>query len=390
MLLVHSSQVALKCGVLLQKTDALKKQIQDLKPKFQFIHTDLIIEYKNQILIFLKISYCKVDAFSKSEDYLFLKDKLNVEPEEEQKEEEIQSTLSKHKNSITLLPSPRNKSSELECYYCGYLTGCGENIVYKLFKRKLIKSIDINQLVIYGVDYITNNAQNSYFTLPDVTVDCLFKSIEGEDTTKTPYSIKNDLYPYLLVNALVGVGIYKVEAIDKFSLVNTSPFGAASLWSLLNLACGYTDPDEAANDAIKGTNQSIDLTVGDIYGSSYAQFGLSSDLIASFFGSFKNVEDVSKVDKKNIARSLVTMYGNSVSQITVLVSKDIKVDKGIIFGNPFENAQLNQLVQWSVNFYSKNQFKPLFNIYAEYLDIIGICIWLDKEKKFDFSTSQNN
>jgi type II pantothenate kinase len=139
------------------------------------------------------------------------------------------------------------------------------------------------------------------------------------------------------------------------------------------MACGYDDPEEAVKDAFKGNNELIDLSVGDIYGGSYDQFGLDSSIIASSFGKLKYVEDMSSVNKEDVSRSLMTMLCVIVSQVTALFAVNEKVNKVIVVGNPFEALEFMQMVQIGTHYYSSNQVRAYFSDYSPYINLIGMC-----------------
>ena len=159
--------------------------------------------------------------------------------------------------------------------------------------------------------------------------------------------------------------------------------GATTLWSLLSLTCGYEDPDLVLIDATKGDNQFIDLSVGDIYGGNYSQFSLQSEIIASSFGKLKYVKDVSKVQKKDIARSLVTLFVSSVSQITVMLSMNSNLDKAMVLGSPFNSLELMQMQRVCIGYFSGNKVNSVFNDYSQFFEIIGMCVEMNQDNKIE-------
>ena len=387
MLLVNASPVYLKCGMLLRKSQSLLDEIKSLESKFEYINPQLNIMYKSRMLIFLKINYFKISHFQQSVDFQFVNDKISIiKIFDFEDKTSLELKLNNHKDSISILNSPRNKSSKIPiCYYCGHLTGKRELLIYELFGKKCIKVGHYNQLAIYGINYITEYIDNSFFDLPNESVGSLIKVGEGLDKVKEKnvLSLKGKLYPYLMANGLEGVSIYRVDSINSFTRLGGNSFGATTLWSLLTLTCGYENPDEALHDATEGDNHLIDLSVGDIYGGNYSQFSLQKDLIASSFGKLKYEKDINKVQKKDIARSLVILYSTSVSQVTSLLSVKSKVDKVILLGSPFDSLELMQMVQVCVGYFSQDKVKGLFSEYSQFLEIIGMCVQLDMENKLD-------
>ena len=382
MLLLNLSPVYLRCGVLLMKSESLTKELDYYKNKFQYIHPEMSLDYKTRKLIFFQISYFKIDDFKKSPDFEFLRAKLKLLKIFTYDEKEIlESQLLSHKDSITILSEPRNKNSQIPiCYYSGHLTGKRELIIYKIFQKKCIKFGHLNQLTITGIDYINTHIPLSFFNLPKQSVAKLVNVGQNMLKVTEKNFIKNkNLYPYLLTNGQEGLSVYRVDSINSYKRLGGNTLGATTLWSLLTLTCGYEDPDLAVCEATKGNNRLIDLSVGDIYGGNYAQVGLMSDLIASSFGKLKYVDDIKKVEKKDVAKSLVILYGVTSSQVTALVSKEQKLDKVIISGNPFYSLELMQMIQTAVEFYCEGKIEAVMNDYSDYFEIIGMCVKLDEE-----------
>ena len=380
MLFVNPTPIYLKCGILLPKNEENIKEIEDLKSTFQYFQTNLSINLNSNILLLFKINYFKIDHFKLSPDYAFLQKKLNITS----KSSEQKETETSNKDSITL-------SNELPlCYFCGHITEKRESIIKELFNKKPYKVGNVNQLTIYGIDYITENIENSFFNLPNQSISKLIKIGQGLESVneKYPLSLKGNLYPYLMANALEGVSVYRVDSINKYTRLGGNTMGATTLWSLLTLTCGYEDPDIVLIDATKGDNQFIDLSVGDIYGGNYSQFSLQSDLIASSFGKLKYVKDISKVQKKDIARSLVTLYASSVSQITAMLSMNSQLDKAIVLGNPFNSLELMQMVKVCTGYFSGNKVNSVFSDYSQFLEIIGMCVEYDKGNKMEYKEKE--
>jgi len=135
--------------------------------------------------------------------------------------------------------------------------------------------------------------------------------------------------------------------------------------------CGYEDPEEAVNDAKKGDNEKVDLTVGDIYGGDYESFGLESKIVASSFGKVKNLE-IESLKKEDISRSLLTLFCVNVMQISYFWAKNENVDKIIIVGNPFQCLEFMQMVQMSINYFSKGKIKTFFTDFSPFFNVLGL------------------
>jgi type II pantothenate kinase len=66
----------------------------------------------------------------------------------------------------------------------------------------------------------------------------------------------------------------------------------------------------------RGTNASVDMLVGDIYGQDYSRLGLKSTMIASSFGKvFKKGGQKGNFSAEDISKSLLYAISNNIGQI---------------------------------------------------------------------------
>lgn len=93
-----------------------------------------------------------------------------------------------------------------------------------------------------------------------------------------------DIYPYLLVNIGSGVSMIKVSGPRQYERIGGTSLGGGTLWGLLSLLTGARNFDEMLSMAERGDNSTVDMLVGDIYGTDYGKIGLKSSTIASSFG----------------------------------------------------------------------------------------------------------
>ena len=345
MLLLNLSPIYKKCGLLLRKSSSLEKELDLNKSKFEYINMNLMIDYNNYLLLLFKINENKLEKFKKSFDYEFIKNKLENE---------------------------NNKNEKEVCYYCGKLTNKNKNFINEIFKGEMIEVGEINKMEILGIDYVNNNY--NFFILPKQSVNELIKVGDTHEiiSEKININLKKDLYPFILVNVLEGTSIYRVESKDKVIKLSGNSFGSTTLMSLLNLTCGYDDAENIAKDAIIGNNKEIDLSVGDIYGGDYSNFSLDSDIIASSFGKI-GIKDAEKLDKKDIAKSLIILYASITTHAASLQSKKEGINKILLVGDPFNNnLLLLQLFQTYTEYFSNNKVQQSFNDYTDYFEIIGM------------------
>ena len=389
MLILNISPLYLKCGILLEKSESLNKEIESFKEKFKYINPEKSIDYKSKILFLFQISYFKIDDFAKSHDYEFLS-KLNIIQNlslEEKEKDEIEKILLKNKNN-TLLSEPSLKNRQIKsCYYSGDLTGNIEYLIYSIFHLKCENFGNLVQLSITGIDYINNNFDNSFFDLPKGSINDLVIVGKGKNASnltkdnKNKKILKNELYPYLLTTGNQGISIYRIDSINSYKKVGYNTLGPVSLWSLLNLTGNYEDPELALKEAIEGDNQLIDLSVGDIYGGDYGGASLCSDLIASSFSKVSKVGDINKIDKKDVGKALLIFYGVTYAQVAAMVSGEEKIEKNIISGDSFNSLELMQMIESCQDAFTGGKIKAVFNDYSNYFEIIGMIVELEKAER---------
>ncbi|GAW82862.1 hypothetical protein, conserved [Plasmodium gonderi] len=102
-----------------------------------------------------------------------------------------------------------------------------------------------------------------------------------------------NIYPYLIVNVKRDVSYYLVNEENVVKRVGSCFISYKSVQGLFFLITGKLySMEKICHLAKNGKNQTFDMTVGDIYGTSYGNAGLSSDLTASFFGKAQIIENV--------------------------------------------------------------------------------------------------
>ena len=256
--------------------------------------------------------------------------------------------------------------------------------MYQIFHKKCVKFGNIVQLSISGIDYINNNLENSFFDLPKGSINDLVIVGKTQNTSnlttknKNKLNLKNKLYPYLLTTGDQGLTIYRVDSNNSYKKLGNNVLGPTSLWSLLNLTCNYEDAELALKETSEGNNQLIDLSVGDIYGGDYGGASLCSDLIASSFSKISNVDDIKKINKKDIGKALLIFYGVTYAQVAAMVSDEEKIEKNIISGDTFGSLELEQMIQSCQDAFTGNKIRAIFNDYSNYFEIIGMITELDK------------
>ena len=383
MLLLNITPIYFRCGALLPNSEVLEKEFEYYSDKFRYIKPEICINYKSKKLILFQINYFNIEKFRKSADYEFL-EKFEIIQNitlDEKESKKIEKNLSNHKDSITILSEPRNKSEIPFCYFCGKITGKKENMIYKIFQKKLIRYGTTTDLSIKGIDYINNHISNSFFDLPKETLLNLVRvgtSKSKLNLSKENQILKQNLYSYILTTGDEGICVYRVDSVDSYKKIGGNTIGPTSIWSLFNLACNYEDIEFAMNEAFKGNNEFIDLSVGDIYGGDYSGVGLNSDIIASSFSKV-NISDMNLIEKKDIGKALAIFYGVTYAQFSSMVASKENINKMIISGDTFDSLELMQMIQSCLWEFSGNSIGAVFCDYSKFFEIIGMVVELDKD-----------
>jgi pantothenate kinase len=83
------------------------------------------------------------------------------------------------------------------------------------------------------------------------------------------FSLKEELYPYLLVNLRSGATFTRVESKTSYKRIHGNTIGASTFWGMLRILNYYNDPTDSIMGAFRGDSSNIDMSVGDIYGGDY-------------------------------------------------------------------------------------------------------------------------
>ena len=132
-------------------------------------------------------------------------------------------------------------------------------------------SMLIMEMFHLGLDFFITEIPNEVFTYSETDPMRFAKA-------------RADIYPYLLVNIGSGVSMIKVSGPRQYERIGGTSLGGGTLWGLLSLLTGARNFDEMLGMAERGDNSTVDMLVGDIYGTDYGKIGLKSSTIASSFG----------------------------------------------------------------------------------------------------------
>ncbi|KAK6522079.1 hypothetical protein TWF281_002648 [Arthrobotrys megalospora] len=313
----------------------------------------------------------------------------------------------------------RGRPSDL----CVMATGGGAHKYYEKISEALdgvtVYREDEMECLIVGLDFFLKEIPEEVFVYSDEEG---MRFVEpGEE---------GDIYPYLLVNIGSGVSMIKVSGPQKFERIGGTSLGGGTLWGLLSLLTGAKSFDEMLKLADKGDNTSVDMLVGDIYGTDYGRIGLKSTTIASTFGKvFKKsvsegpvengtngtngevhgetngevdesavvdddeeevvvngegrslpepkVENIKNQKMKNfkaedISRSLLYAISNNIGQISYLQAQHHNLGR-IYFGGSFirGHRQTMNTLAYAIKFWSKGEKQAYFLRHEGYLGAVG-------------------
>ncbi|KAJ3130375.1 hypothetical protein HK098_002604 [Nowakowskiella sp. JEL0407] len=247
-------------------------------------------------------------------------------------------------------------------------TGGGAHKFYDLFKERLgitIHKEDEMECLITGLNFLVRQIPYEVFTYD-----------ERRPLDPVVYENLNspDIFPYLLVNIGSGVSILKVTSDETFERVSGTSLGGGTLWGLMSLITDAESYDDMLEMSKEGDNKSVDMLVGDIYGSDYGKVGLKSTTIASSFGKVfkKSKEERKNIKSADISRSLLYMVSNNIGQIAYLNAQAhgvqwIYFSGFFIRGHPITMNTLN----YAIHFWSKGKIKALFLRHEGYLGAMG-------------------
>lgn len=162
-----------------------------------------------------------------------------------------------------------------------------------------------------------------------------------------------------------------VRGPNDYERVSGSSIGGGTYWGLCRLLTAYQSFDEALDQAVRGSNQTVDMNVGDIYGGAYDKFNLPATTVASSFGKMMTTsrEDVSDAD---VARSLLVMITQNIGQVAFLNSCLYKTKHIFFVGNFLRHNRISsRMLAYAINFWSKGTTQARFCRHEGYLGALG-------------------
>ncbi|PSN66747.1 fumble-domain-containing protein [Corynespora cassiicola Philippines] len=283
---------------------------------------------------------------------------------------------------------------------CVMATGGGAFKYYDRIREALDVEVireDEMECLIIGLDFFITEIPTEVFTYS-----------EEHPMTYVPFPPQPpSIYPYLLVNIGSGVSMIKVSGPRQYERIGGTSLGGGTLWGLLSLLTGARNFDDMLKLAEKGDNSTVDLLVGDIYGTAYNKIGLKSTHIASSFGKvykkkraaereaedgcngYHTPDEEEKLDEdgnphasspssssmfrpEDISRSLLYAVSNNIGQIAYLHAEKHNLPH-IYFGGSFigGHSQTMNTLSYAIRFWSKGSKQAYFLRHEGYLGAVG-------------------
>jgi len=250
----------------------------------------------------------------------------------------------------------------------------------------IVEPLSETEMLVKGLNYLLeNDLSNEVYTVDATTKEKSFGVLDH---------VKEDYFPYILVNIRSGVSILKINSKDSFERISGSTLGGGTFWALCRLLTNAKTYDQVQqlSDA-----RNVDLYVGDIYGydstaPGYTKLGLSPDVIASSFGKVAIQEEIPELRSEDILRSLMFMIANNISQIAHLNAKIHNVER-IIFAGGFlaDNLYLLSRFSYALHFWSEEKMQALFLRHDGYLGALGAMLYKkDKINSFEPTLSKQD
>ncbi|CAI5710458.1 unnamed protein product [Hyaloperonospora brassicae] len=211
-------------------------------------------------------------------------------------------------------------------------------------------------------------------TLPDemYTFEVVdFNSLAASRAKTIPPDADTNVYPYLLVSIGSGVSVLYVKGPEDYERVSGSSIGGGTYWGLCRLLTHCESYDEAVDLCVSGSNESVDMSVGDIYGGAYDKFNLPASTVASSFGKMISVSRDS-VSDADLARSLLVMVTQNIGQVAFLNATLYKTKNIFFVGNFLRHNKISsRTLAYAINFWSKGAMEARFCKHEGYLGALG-------------------
>nr|CCA23145.1 pantothenate kinase putative [Albugo laibachii Nc14] len=228
-----------------------------------------------------------------------------------------------------------------------------------------LKKYDEIECILRGLNLLLATVPDEVFTFKDMDLE----SFSASRVRTVPFD-QDKVFPYLLVSIGSGVSILHVKGPEDFDRVSGSSIGGGTYWGLCRLLTKCKSYDEALDVCVHGTNSTVDMSVGDIYGGAYDKFDLPASTVASSFG--KMISALHPVCDADLARALLVMITQNIGQIAFLNSCLYKTRQIYFVGNFLRhNTISSKTLAFAIDFWSKGTMEARFCHHEGYLGALG-------------------
>ncbi|KAI9922647.1 hypothetical protein PsorP6_001339 [Peronosclerospora sorghi] len=253
-------------------------------------------------------------------------------------------------------------------------TGGGAFKFSSLFESRLgieLEKEDEMDALIKGLNFVLWHAPNECYTF--VNVVPATHGLGSATKTILPKPDKHDLYPFLLVNIGSGVSILKITGESNYERVSGTSLGGGTFLGLCRALSKLRTFDEAMDASVDGDSNSVDMTVGDIYGSNgYKQFQLSPDTLASSFGKVGARNLPHSPRDADIACSLLFMITQNLGQLAFLNARRVNTQRIYFSGNFLRHNELAcRQLAFAISFWSKGDMQAQFFHHEGFFGALG-------------------
>jgi type II pantothenate kinase len=192
--------------------------------------------------------------------------------------------------------------------------------------------------------------------------------------TRVNVSLRGGLFPFVLCNIGSGVSIVQVKSETDIARISGTALGGSTFFGLCRLLTKAQNFADALDLADHGDSTNVNLLVRDIYGGNYKQFGLAGDLTASFFGKMCREDDPrDKISDADVARALVIMITQNISQIAFLNARAIPDCQRVIFTGNFlrHNTIACRTLAYGMQRWSQLGGKPIQPLFLKHEGALG-------------------
>ncbi|POM62810.1 Pantothenate Kinase [Phytophthora palmivora] len=230
-----------------------------------------------------------------------------------------------------------------------------------------LEKYDEIDCTILGLHQLLTTLSDEVYTFEVVD----FNSLTASRVKTVQTDADENVYPYLLVSIGSGVSVLYVKGPGDYERVSGSSIGGGTYWGLCRLMTHCESYDEALDLCVHGSNQTVDMSVGDIYGGAYDKFKLPASTVASSFGKMISVsrESVSEAD---LARALLVMITQNIGQVAFLNATLYKTKNIFFVGNFLRHNKISsRTLAYAINFWSNGAMEARFCKHEGYLGALG-------------------